>query len=118
MVEYTKVKKGVINFLDNEMINKMPTDSLVRLGLGTAIGIFIEKGDKLVMQYLQNPMLKSLGITDGNNNIDVDLLKKHLINNMQENKFNVNIPLVSKFTGPLSFSKEDVEILYDYIMEG
>lgn len=118
MIDYGKFKKGIVTFLDNEMINKMPTDSFVRLGTGVALGIIIERGDRLAAQYLQNPMLRGLGIVDENNNIDIDLLKKHLINNMKDNKFNINVPTLSKFTGPITISKEDVEKLYNYMMEG
>ena len=60
------VKTGLLNYIDNEIINKLPTSKKFLASVALGLGY-----ENVVNTYLQHPMVKTLGIIDDNNMVDV-----------------------------------------------
>lgn len=105
------VIQGIINYADNEIMNKLPTSG--KWIVGTAMGLGSGKLIKVLDEVKDNKIVKMLDIVDENGNIDVD----SLISAMKEaankyGKMTVEIPMV----GRLSFSSSDIDDLRRYIV--
>lgn len=76
MVSMAKVKKGIADFFDAELLPKLLTgnalnDMLMR-GAGVAVTL---RADRLIMHYLDTPAGRALGAIDDKGNIDVEYLR-------------------------------------------
>lgn len=119
MESYNSVKNGIVKFLDNEFISKMPNNNkMAKVLIGVGIGIAIERADNIAKELMNNKMLLSMGIVDSKGNIDVDILVKHLKNQMGNEAITFTVPMLSKFVGDVTITKDDVDKLYEYILEG
>lgn len=109
-MHYTRVLKGAMNYIDAEIVSKMQ-GSLKAWGVGIAAGLMAERGEALFMAVKDHPVLKLLGVVDGEN-LDVDKLYAHALRMAQRGNATINIPIL----GPITFSAADVESLYRHMM--
>lgn len=110
MVHYTRVLQGLTDYVDRELISQMG-GSLKGWIAGALVGIVMERGREIMAELVKNPMVKALGLADGEN-IDVDALYRALIEQARKGSATVNIPLL----GPVTFKESDVEALYRMII--
>lgn len=110
MVHYTRVLQGLTDYADKELISQMG-GSLRGWMAGAAVALAMERGREIMAELIKNPMIKALGLVDGEN-IDVDALYRALIEQARKGSATVNIPLL----GPVTFKESDVEALYRYIV--
>lgn len=109
MVHYTRVLKGLTDYIDKELIGQM-CGSLKGWIAGAVVALIMERGREITGELIKNPMVKALGLADGEN-IDVDALYRALIEQARKGAATVSIPLL----GPVTFRESDVEALYRYI---
>ena len=110
MVHKSKVLTGIASYIDDEIVSKM-AGSLKAWVFGSAAGIVVSRADGLISAAANNPMVKALGLIDGEN-IDVDAVYAELRKQAQKGTATLDIPII----GPVSFSSSDVESLYRHIM--
>lgn len=113
MVSVDKIEQGVANYLDAELMPKLQKTGVERVIVGTAAALLIRRTGAIVEGYKDNKLVKMLGIIDESGNVDVDVLIEELKKNISKDGVNIDIPIV----GILTFHKEDVDKLYEYIME-
>lgn len=111
MITNEQLMKGVSAYLDNELMPKLNKTGLERVLTGTAIGLFLNKNRNIVDNYKDNKIVKMLGVIDEEGNIDIETLSKELKNNITNDGIKVEIPMLGKIT----FHKEDVDKLKEYI---
>lgn len=114
MVSVNKIEHGIANYLDAELMPRFQGNGVERVIVGTVASLVIRKSGAIVNSYKDNDLVKMLGIMDNDGNIDIDVLAEELKNNITKDGVKVNIPVI----GTITFHKEDVTKLYDYIMEG
>lgn len=102
---YAQVKEGILQYAQNEIINK--AQGPAKFLLYTGLSLISPKLDEMYQQYKTNPLIKSLDIIKDNDEIDVDKLytaMKNAINKV--GKF--------EFMGVI-FNSNDVDLLYNHI---
>lgn len=112
MVPVNKIEKGIAAYLDAELMPKFQGNGLERVIVGTVTSLVIRKSGDIINGYKDNKAVQMLGIMDEDGNVDVDTLAEELKKNIGKDGVKVDIPVI----GAITFHKEDVTKLYDYIM--
>ena len=111
MVHKSKVLYGIAGYIDAEIVSKL-SGSWKAWVVGGLAGVAVSRGDAIITQYANNPMVKALGLIDGEN-IDVDVIIAELRKQAQRGSATVDIPVL----GPITFTQSDVDSLYKHIMQ-
>lgn len=111
MVPISKIEKGVAAYLDSEIMPKFPA-GIEKVIAGTAASLFIRKSGNIIASYKDNKTVQMLGIMDENANVDVDVLAEELKKNIPTEGVQVEVPMF----GTITFHKEDVDKLQEYIV--
>lgn len=112
MVHYTKVLSGLAAYIDHELISQMG-GSVKGWIAGAAAALMLERGKQSALEAMRAPMLKELGLIDGEN-VDVDAIYSALLEQARKGSATATLPLI----GPVTFKESDVEALYRYITQG
>lgn len=112
MVSIDKIEQGVANYLDGELMPQLQGNGIERVIIGTAASLMIRKSGAIIESYKDNKLVQMLGIMDEKGNVDVDTLVEEVKKNISKDGIKVEVPMI----GTLTFHKEDVDKLYDYIM--
>lgn len=113
MISIDKIEKGIANYLDGELMPQLQDNKLEKVLVGTAASLAISRIGTIVASYKDNKLVKMLGIMDDEGNVDVEVLADELKKNISKEGVKVDIPIV----GTMTFHKDDVDKLYEYIME-
>lgn len=113
MVTMKEIESGIAAYLDAELMPKLPTSGLEKVIAGTAISLFIKRSGTILESYKDNKVVQMLGVMDTEGNVDVDLLATELKKNMPEDGIKIDVPMI----GSMTFHKEDVTKLHEYITE-
>lgn len=112
MVHYTKVLSGLAAYIDHELISQMG-GSVKGWIAGAAAALMLERGKQAALEAMRAPMLKELGLIDGED-VDVDAIYSALLEQARKGSATATLPLI----GPVTFKESDVEALYRYITQG
>lgn len=124
MVSKTKVENGIARYLDAELMPHLNKGTLPGFATGVAAAFIIKKMDVILDNLSHNSIVNVLGLIDKEGNVDVEVARDVLREQMPEEGLYVNIsslPLLNIFLKneqySMTFHKNDVEKLYGYIME-
>lgn len=119
MYSLESVKRGIANYLDEEVIPNVAKGTMEKVLMGTAVGIAIAKADVLVEKLKSNPMVNALQIIDEENKIDIETLEKELLKNIDDAGLELKIPLLDGDfkvrNKEIVFYKEDFQKLFKNI---
>lgn len=113
MVSIEKIEQGVANYLDKELMPQLNNNDWERVVVGTAVSLAIRKSGTIVAGYKDHKVVKMLGIMDEKGDVDLETLVPELKKNIPQSGFKVDVPVI----GTLTFHKEDVDKLYEFIKE-
>ena len=106
-----QVVGGIINYIDNEIINQMATPAKVIISTG--IGLLKRNIERTVGELSNNQAVKALGIIDENGLIDIDTLSDELKISMSKvGQMTISLPFNM---GQVTLMPNDVDILVRYI---
>lgn len=111
MVSIEKIEQGVANYLDKELMPQLQSTGWEKVVVGTAASLAIRKSGAIVAGYKDHKMVKMLGIMDEKGDVDLETLVPELKKNIPPEGFKVEVPII----GTLTFHKEDVDKLYEFI---
>lgn len=111
MVHKSKVLRGIAAYIDDEIVSKL-TGSWKAWAVGGLAGIAVSRGDALITQCAGNPIVKALGVIDGEN-IDVDIIISELRKQAQKGTATIDVPII----GPITFGAADIDSLHRHIMQ-
>lgn len=111
MANVDTIKIAIADYLDNELMPKMEVGSVQKVLAGTAISIALKRSESFCKQLASNSTLNALGIIDAEGNVDVDLLREELKQQIPTTGMSISIPIIGKMT----FHASDVDTLYNYI---
>lgn len=112
MVSVDKIEKGIANYLDGELMPQLQGNGVEKVIIGTAASLFIHRAGAVIEGYKDNKIVKMLGIMNENGDIDVDTLVEEVKKNIPKEGVKLEIPII----GTMTFHKDDIDKLYDYIM--
>lgn len=112
MVSVNKIEQGLANYIDAELMPQVGRNGLEKVLIGTTVSLFIRRSGSIIESYKDNKMVRMLGIMDEDGNVDVDTLVEELKKNISKDGVKVELPVI----GTLTFHKEDIDKLYDYVM--
>lgn len=111
MVSINKIEQGVAAYLDSELMPKLPNSGFEKVLAGTALSLAIRRSGNILDSYKNNKAVQMLGIMDKDGNVDVDVLAEELKKNIPTEGVKVDVPII----GALTFHKDDVDKLHEYI---
>ena len=110
MVPVDKVKKGIRNYAEAEILNKLPQKSAKRFALSTAVALISESAIAL-----DSPFIAMLGVThDGM--VDIDKVAEQMKRSMPEDGIELPINVFGIHFTDMIFKKADVDSLRHHIM--
>lgn len=109
MVKVSAVSRGIVNFIDEEILPKM--QGWQKWAFGTVAGVMAKKSDSLLNDLAKNPLVKSLGIIDKDGNVDIETIYAELQKQASKTPATIPIPMI----GEIRLTSEDVDSLYRYI---
>lgn len=112
MIPIKQIEKGVAAYLDAEIMPQLPNSSLEKVLAGTAMSLVIRRSGNILESYKDNKAVQMLGLMDSDGNVDVDILSEELKKNISNDGLKVEVPIIGKMT----FHKDDVDKLHNYIM--
>lgn len=110
MYEYKTVVKGVLKFIDEDLLPKM--HGLNRWLFGTGAGIMAHKSENIFEELKHNPLIKALDLIE-DSRIDVTCIYKELSKQAEHGPIHIEVPML----GTVSLDKTDVDKIYRYIIE-
>lgn len=110
MYDYNTVLKGLVKFVDCELVPKMT--GLSKWVIGTGAGIIASKGAAVFESLKKNELLHQLELIE-DSKINVSLLYKELIRQAEHGAIQIDIPMV----GVITLDRKDVDQMYRYIIE-
>ena len=111
MVNINQIKRGIANFADAEIINKIPCGTLKKTLFGTAVGLYINNLGNVINNVSSNPFIAALGIQDADHNIDIDKLAEELKKNIPDTGLKIDLDFLGFHFGDMTLSKQDIETL-------
>ena len=120
MVSLNQIERGAARYVDNEILPKINKGGLAKVAIGTAAGVLGQRMGRLIEKYTNNQMLAALGIVDAEHNVDLDLLIPEIKKSFPDEGVRVAVP--NPLTGAelvaMTFHREDIDRLHQYIMQG
>ena len=120
MVSIDQIQRGVARYIDNDVMPSIGQTGFARIAIGAAAGILVQRAGRLVEAYTANPALRALGLTDEAHNVDIDVLATEFKKNVPDEGFKIRIPnpLTGADVMAMTFKRDDVDRLYQYIKQG
>ena len=112
MISTDRVMNGLVQFLDNELMPKLPVKGWQRPVCGTVIAMAHKHIYNLIDEYKTNPMLVGIGIFNEEGLVDIETLKEEFSRHLGAEGMMIQFPLI----GGITFYKNDIDKLYQYIM--
>lgn len=111
MIHYSRVMRGIANYVDNELVASLAGSWKAWL-LGGMAGIAMNRAEQMFVQIKDNEIIKALGLIDGEM-INVDQLHAEMRKQAQHGTATLVLPVI----GPVTFGPADVEALFHHIKE-
>jgi hypothetical protein len=114
-----QIERGFARYIDSEILPSINQGGLTRIAIGTAAGVLVQRAGRAVEAYVGNPAFRALGLTDEAHNVDIDILVSEFRKNIPDEGSKVRIP--NPLTGTdivaMTFKREDVDRLYQFIAQ-
>lgn len=110
MYHYETVLKGLVKFVDEELVTKM--HGLNKWLFGTGAGIIASKGEHIFNSLKEIELLHTLELIH-EDKINVTCIYKELLRQAERGEIEIEIPMI----GSIKLNHSDVEKLYRYIIE-
>lgn len=110
---FERVINGINRYINAEIYSTMNDwqEVLARIAISRMIG----NVDELKNSLVSNGFIKTFAIIDEKGNVDVDGIARDLRRQLEaKGKMTISLPLMPSLT----FKPEDVDVLYQYIVEG
>lgn len=110
MVKTSAISKGLVNFVDAEILPKM--NGMQKWIVGTGVGLLSKKAESFLDGVMQLPLVKTLGIVDDNGHVDIETVFTELSKQASKTPATISIPMI----GDIKLNNEDVDALYRHIL--
>lgn len=112
MYNLGQVVRGISEYLDNEIVYKI--SGWQRWVVGAGLGVSLNRSTEIFNELKKNEIVKTLGLIDNDDKIDVDTIYKELVKQAKKGAITFDLPMI----GSITLNEKDVNKLYDYIRQG
>lgn len=116
MVNTNQIKRGLANFVDAEIVNKIPGGTIKKTLVGTAMGLYIGNMDKILSNVIKSPFISALGVIDEAGNVDIDTLTDALKKNISDVGVHVDLNIMGIHLGDMTLHRQDIDVLRTHIL--
>lgn len=109
MYSIEQVQRGVIRYVDNEMISKLTGGA--KWAVGAFCALYANNLSKIAEELRNKPAIAMLGILPEGGGVDVDALYNALKPQADKCPITIDVPII----GSLTLNSNDVDRLYDCI---
>ena len=129
MVTAKQVARGIAAYVDSEILPKMG-NGFGKYGVGVLAAIMMKKGESAMDRLFEDKKLQALGITSAEG-LDIDLLREAMIERFPAEGLRIDAEQINamiagflgsaaplfntRLSGGMTFRREDVEKLYNYV---
>lgn len=106
MYSYERVLNGLVKYIDDEIVNKLP--GWKKWVVGSGLGMMLSNSDEIFRQIKDNEFVKMLNLVDEQGLINVNEIYKELKKQAQKSNASIELPMV----GSLVLNDQDVDKLY------
>lgn len=111
MVSIDRIQSGISRYLDTEIVPKM---SGVNKWLVSAVAsAYVSNAPELIRKLNENKAIAALNLIDEAGNVDVEKIYQSLKPAAAKCPAPITLPII----GTLTFTEQDVDSLYAYIMQ-
>ena len=72
MITIDQAMRGVVRFIDTEILPHLPTGK--GIGAGIAVALIMDGGKERILALRENPVVQMMGVMDETGNINIDRL--------------------------------------------
>ena len=113
MIPLDKATRGIVNYLDNELLTQISNDSPKKIGFGLFVALAARDPMKLIGMFINPDVLYMLGVINQEHNaIDIEILRDELRKRIPSEGTKMNLPLL----GTVTFTAYDIDKMFNYIM--
>ena len=116
MVNVGQIKRGLANFVDAEILPKIPAGSLKRTLIGTGIGLYLANLEKTLSGASKGALVAGLGVIDEAGNVDIDRLAEEIKHNMPSEGVRIDLDIMGFHLGDMTLHQSDIENLRAHIV--
>lgn len=112
MVTTNELVRGVVSYLDREILPLLP--EWKQIAAATYIALSVDSWESKIAAMRNVPMMEATMLFDDSGSIDEDRLCEKLLASMKNGKFGLPLPVL----GELNLTKSDINTLLGYIKKG
>ena len=113
MVTIDKFKKGLANYADAEIVSKIPENGFKKIMIGTAISLYINNLEKIVMSQKDNFYVAALGVVQPDGAVDAERIAEAIKKNIPSQGARVNVDILGTHIADMTLYPNDIDnILY------
>lgn len=114
MVHKSSFIPGISKFIDESVLSHYPPTAMKRILMAGAVSLYLKQNENMIDTLVDNPLFGTLGVVHNDGMVDIDKLRDVLRTEIIKAGFmRVSIPLV----GDIDFTPDDVNTLYNFIVE-
>jgi hypothetical protein len=114
MVHKSSFIPGFSKFIDESVLSHYPANSMKRILMAGAVSLYLKQNENIVDTLASNPIFTGLGVMGADGNVNIESLRDVLKGEIKKAGFmRLSIP----FIGDIDFTPDDVDTLYNYIVE-
>ncbi len=113
MVSIDKIKRGLANYADAEIISKIPGGGLKKVLVGTGISLYISNLEKIILNNKDNFLIAGLGVILPDGSIEIEKLAEAAKAHIPDEGVHVDISLLGV---EMKLHKNDIDSMVTYIL--
>ena len=115
MISTEQIKRGLAAYIDNEILPNIPSGSLKKVLVGTALTLYITNIEKIIKGQ-DNAFISAMGLIDESGTVDMDRLSEALKRNIPESGTTISINALGMNIGSMILHRSDVDAIHRYIL--
>ena len=113
MVTTDKIKRGVANYADAEILSKIPDNGFKKVLIGTGLSLYINNLEKIIMSQKDNAMIAALGVIHPDGTVDIDRIAEAVKANIPGQGMRIDIDILGSHIADMTLHQSDIDnILY------
>lgn len=112
MIPLDKATRGIVNYIENELLTQLSNDNPKKIGFGVFVALAARDPMKLIGLFINPDILYMLGVVNQERNaVDIESLRDELKKRIPSEGIKMKLPIL----GPANFTAYDIDKMMNYI---